>query len=41
MINSVSSERGESVLYNKDNFITQNKIILNSFDSTDHNDQYS
>ena len=41
MINSVSSERGESVLCNKDNFITQNKIILNSFDSTDHNDRYS
>ena len=37
-INSVGSERGESVLCNEDNFITQGKFVPNSFNSTDHSD---
>ena len=37
-INSVSSERGESVLHHKDSFVTFNKIIPKSFDSTECKD---
>ena len=37
-INSVSYERGDSVHCDEDNFITQSKIIPNSFNSTEHSD---
>ena len=37
-INRVSYEREESVHCDEDNFITQGKIIPDSFDSTEHND---
>ena len=37
-VNNLSSERGESVLYDEDKFNTQSKIIPNSFNSTDLND---
>ena len=36
-MNSASSERRESVLFDEDDLITQSKIIPNSSDSSEHN----